>query len=216
MSSSCFSHTRITWFFGCMLASSFWTAPALADKPLVEPRPTKSDSVRARERSIADSVRATQDHLSGGTALAVGLAATLVPPAVALLTNLPNGDPNSNWEGALALGSVIGVFAGPAIGLASGGRTDLATRGLVIRGLGYAAMTVGLLGVASSFEGNSTYSGVGSGVIVLAFMGGAAVSSVSCIYDLAITSSAVGPRPTFSVGPAVDSRGRLALFQARF
>ena len=124
---------------GWMLAVSVWTAPALASPPVVEPRPTKPDSVRALERAREDSLSALEPHLSAGVSLAVGLVTTLGPPAIALLVNPPGSDNQWAWEGTLTAGLAVGVLVGPAIGLAGGGRGDLAKRGLLVRGLGYGA-----------------------------------------------------------------------------
>lgn len=192
-----------------MLGLSAWPAPALASPPIVAPRPTVPDSVRARERARADSLSALEPHLSGGVSLAVGLATTLAPPAIALITNPPGSDNAWAWEGTLTLGAAVGLLVGPAIGLAGGGREDLAARGLLIRGLGYGATLIGLLAVGSAVETSSD----GAGVTVVAIAGavGAGVSVVSAAYDLAITPSAVDRGRGMSVRPVVDERGRFAL-----
>ena len=198
-----------------MIAGSVWAGPAHAAPALVEPRATTPDSVRALERARIDSLRTTQDHLSGTQSLAIGLAATLGPPLVAYLANPrdPDNPGDTGWQGSLALGSLIGVYAGPAIGLAAGGRNDLAGRGLVFRSVGYLCMLAGLAAVASSFENNNA--GGGSYAVMIVGLGGAGLSTFSAVYDLSVTPSAVGPRPKFTVQPVVDPKGRFAL-QARF
>jgi len=196
---------------GGMLVCSVWATPALASPPIVEPRPTTPDSVRALERAREDSLSALEPHLSGGAALAVGLATTLGPPAIALLVYPPGGQSSNGWEAALTLGVAVGVLVGPAVGLACGGREDLARRGLLIRGLGYGATLLGLLAVGSAIESSS---GDSAGLTVVAIVGlvGAGVSVVSASYDLAITHPAVERgRGGVSVRPMVDERGRLAL-----
>jgi hypothetical protein len=192
-----------------MIAVFAWAAPALASPPLVAPRPTPPDSVRALERAREDSLSALEPHLSGGVSLAVGLATTLGPPAIALLANPPGSDNEWAWEGTLTAGIALGVLVGPAIGLAGGGREDLARRGLLIRGLGYGATLLGLFAVASSFENSDA--GGGTTVVALAGFVGAAVSVVSAAHDLAITLSAVDRGRGVSVRPVVDEHGRLAL-----
>jgi len=192
-----------------LLAGSAWAAPRPSAPPLVEPRSTKPDSVRALEKAREDSLRAIQPHLSGGHALGIGLITTLGPPAVALLTNPPGSDNNIASEASLAIGAAVGVLLGPAVGLSAGGRDDLATRGLAIRAVGYAATLLGLFAVAASFENSS--STTGTTIIASVGLVGAGVSVVSCIHDLAITPSAVGPARHVSVRPLVDEHGRLAL-----
>ena len=216
MSCSVSSQTSVTWFFGWMIAGTVWAGPAHSAPPLVEPRASKPDSVRAWERARADSLQATRDHLSGTQSLAIGLAATLGPPLVAYLANPrdPDNPDDTGWQASLTLGSLIGVYAGPAIGLAAGGRSDLAGRGLAFRSVGYLCMLAGVAGVASSFDSNG--GGGGSYAVAIVGLGGAGLSTFSAIYDLSITPSAVGPRPKkFSVQPVVDPRGRFAL-QATF
>lgn len=215
MSPSALSQTTVTLLLGWMLAGTMWATPAMAQRPpLVEPRDSRPDSVRILERARADSLRATQPHMGGGAAFAIGLASTLGPPAVALLANPPSGGSEHGWETSLTLGSMIGVLAGPAIGLAAGGRGDLATRGLKARGISYAVMLAGVAAVgAASYD--TSPGAVGSAAIVLAVFGGAGVSLISCFYDLSITPSAVGPAKSFSVRPVVDTQGRIAL-QASF
>jgi hypothetical protein len=206
-----------------MLVVCACAAPALASPPVVEPRRTKPDSVRALERAREDSLsaleRAREDslsalepHLSAGMSLAVGLATTLGPPAIALLVNPPGSDNEWAWEGTLTAGLAVGLLVGPAIGLAGGGRGDLAKRGLLIRGLGYGATLLGVFAVARSFESSSGGAGGGAGVAILGLVG-AGVSVVSAAYDLAITPSAVdrGRGHRVSVRPVVDERGRLAM-----
>jgi len=198
---------------GGMLVVATCAIPALASPPLVDPRTTKPDSVRALERARADSVRAVQPHLSGGHALAIGLATTLALPATSLLANPPGSSSEIAWEASLTICTAVGLYLGPAIGLSSGGRDDLAKRGLLIRGFGYGATLIGLLAVGSSLESSS----YGAGIEVVALVGllGAGASVVSAAYDLAITPSAVGPARHVSLRPVVDERGRLAL-RARF
>ena len=196
----------------CALAGSAWAEPTPSSRPLVEPRASKSDSVRVLERARADSIRLADPsgHMSGGQALAVGIATTLAPAGLALLVNPPGSNSDVAWEGTLTLGIALGVFAGPAIGLASGNRGDLATRGLTVRGIAYSTTLIGLLAVASAFESNSNTDGYVGAYLGLA---GATVGVLSCIHDLSITPSAVGPaKPaSASVRPIVDEKGRLAL-----
>ena len=197
---------------GGMLAVCVWTAPALASPPVVEPRPTKVDSVRTPEGAREDSLSALKPHLSAGMSLAVGLATTLGPTAIALLVNPPGSDNEWPWESTLAAGLAVGLVVGPAIGLAGGGRGDLARRGLLIRGLGFGVALVGAYAVARSFDSSSDGGGAGGLVLGIAGLVGAAVCVVSAARDLAITPSAVERgRGGVSVRPVVDERGRLAI-----
>jgi hypothetical protein len=194
-----------------MIAVIAWAAPALSSPPLMEPRPSPPpDSVRALKRAREDSLSALEPHRSGGASLAIGLATTLGPPAIALLANPPGSDNEWAWEGTLAAGIALGVLVGPALGLAVGGREDLARRGLLIRGLGYGATLLGLFALASSLDSSSSNDG-GATVLALAGFVGAGVSVVSAAHDLAITPSAVDRGRGVSVRPVVDEHGRLAL-----
>ena len=207
---------------GWVLAVSVWTAPALASPPVVEPRRTtttdslramesaREDSLSALEHAREDSLSALEPHLSAGMSLAIGLATTLGPPAIALLVNPPGSDNEWPSESTLTAGLAVGLLLGPAIGLASGGRGDLAKRGLLIRGLGLGATLVGSYAVARSFDSSS--SGAGALVLGIAGLVGAGVSVVSAARDLAITHSAVERgRGSVSVRPVLDERGRLAI-----
>lgn len=142
-------------------------------------------------------------------ALGVGALATLAPAAISLALNPPGSHSNFAWEASLSLGVTAGLFAGPAIGLASGGRGDLARRGLLVRGVGLAACAVGLEGLVLAFDETSNSS---SPVILMAIgLVGAGVVAVSSIYDLAITPSAVehGRTPRAVLGLRPD--GKLAV-----
>ena len=206
----------MTWYrtlrilcIGWLLAGSAWAAPAPSSAPLVEPRATTPDSVRALQRARADSLRAHQPHMSGGQALAVGLGLTLAPPAIALLTNPPGSDSEFAWEASLTIGAALGIYAGPAVGLSSGGRGDMAAHGIKLRSIGYGAMLIGLIGVGSAYDNGS--GGVGTVIVGSIGLAGAVLAVGSCIYDLSVTPSAVGPARRVSVRPMVDAEGRLGL-----
>jgi hypothetical protein len=116
--------------------------------------------------------------VSPGAALAIGATATLVPLALAVA-----GDGNSTtWVAGLS-----GIVAGPAVGLWSGGRPDLAARGVLIRTLGLGALALGAATFGASFE--SDIGSGGTAVIVIGGLCGVA-TAVSVVYDLAITPGA--------------------------
>jgi hypothetical protein len=145
---------------------------------------------------------------SGSKALGVGLLGTLGPAALAATLNRPGSNSEFAWEASLALGITTGVLVGPAIGLASGGRGDLAGRGLLVRGLGLAAVGAGVLGIVSAFDESSNTDAASTTGLVLAGCAGAVLVTVSSIYDLAITPSAVerGRAPRAELGVRPDGK----------
>lgn len=121
-------------------------------------------------------------------ALWTGIGATLAPAALAVTLDPIGGDAVLAWEAALALGIGTGVVVGPAVGLASGGRGDLAARGLLVRVIGAGATGAGLYGIALMFGDDA---GAGGWSVILLGCVGALVTGISGIHDLAITPSAV-------------------------
>lgn len=131
-------------------------------------------------------------HYSPGVALGVGLGTTLAPLALATIVSPIGGDSDFAWEAALAVSATAGLIVGPAVGLASGGRADLAARGAVIRGLGLLGAGVGLLGFGLAMSESD--SGPRAGTMMTIGALGALTIGVSALHDLAITPSAVEAR----------------------
>ncbi len=122
--------------------------------------------------------------LSPGYAFELALAVSLVPALIAVSLDPPGSAVAP--EAAVSIGLAAGMIAGPAIGLACGGRRDLATRGVIVRSLGVAACAAGVIGFGTAFADEK---GSGSGFMLLGAAGGL-VTAVSWIHDVAITPSA--------------------------
>lgn len=137
-----------------------------------------------------------------GEALAIGLLATAAPMALASGGGRGRG---GDRTGAVVLCATAGAVVGPAIGLAAGGRGDLAARGVAIRVVSLGAAAIGVLGVAASMSGSSSQE-AGVGALGLMAVGGA-VAGLSAVYDLAITPSAVAQgRPHAALGVRPDGK----------
>lgn len=149
--------------------------------------------------------RATLAATSPGTAAAIGLFSTAAPIALGMLPR----DEYSRKQPNLAtttIGVLVGVTLGPAIGLASGGRGDLAFRGALLRAAAFGLSTGAVLSVGASGE---------AGAVSL-LVAGLSVAGLSALHDLAITPSAVAegpPRPRAAL--AVRPDGALAV-QVKF
>ena len=154
--------------------------------------------------SLPRSAAAAQGfgHYAPGGALAVGALATLAPAFIATATSSAAQEEDFGWEAPLLIGATVGVWAGPAVGLASGGRDDLARRGLIVRTVGLAATAGGLYGIYTMMTNEE--SDAGSIALFSVGLAGAAFTALSTIHDLAITPSAVargrrGPHPTLAL-----------------
>jgi hypothetical protein len=146
-------------------------------------------------------------ELSPRGALTVGIAATLAPVALAAAIAGPATDWGEGWWTTLGLVAPTAFLIGPAVGLWSGGRSDLGVKGLEARsgaeGVMAGGCAVGMMMYALDRS-------VGTAWLV-AGGAGAAWTLVSCVHDLAITPSAVAQvrGPTTSLDLRPD--GRLAL-----
>lgn len=146
--------------------------------------------------------------LSPMAALGVGLAATVGPPL--LVVALTPRESRAEDVG-LFVGVAAGVIAGPAVGLWSGGRGDLAKRGLIIRAIGGAAVGAGALGVALAMgESSQQTQAITATLVVLGVVGGA-ITTASLFHDLAITPSATSQGKPPRVGLGIRSNGSLAV-----
>jgi hypothetical protein len=134
-------------------------------------------------------VRSAARGPSPGRALAIGFGATVAPALLAVALDPPKSHSAFAWEAALALGAAVGVIAGPAVGLRSGGRGDLARRGLITRGIGGLAAGAGVGAAVASFDSGMN-AGAATILVLLGALGGL-ITTVSWIHDLAITPSAV-------------------------
>jgi len=140
-------------------------------------------------------------------ALGVGLAATVVPT---LLSNAFTEHESRAEDVGVFVGVTVGVIAGPAVGLWSGGRGDLAKRGLIARSIG-AGLCLGAMGVASAtWEDGTQASGLTAALVILGTVGGVLMAG-SLIHDLSITHSATSHGKPVSVGLGVRSDGLLAV-----
>lgn len=157
-------------------------------------RGTSTEALLARTRAGS----------SPGESFFLGLAATTVPIVVAT-SSASRGYYGSSNDGVLLVAAAAGVVAGPALGLASGGRGDLASRGLWLRTATLGLTTLGLVGLYTSAMSGNPYDGLAPAV-ALATIGGT-VTCASAIYDLAITPSAVAdgrPAPRAALGVRPD------------
>jgi hypothetical protein len=184
-----------------LLPAAASVAGALVTEP---PKPPPADTSASRY------VEGTGfGHYSPGAALGVGLVATAVPVAAAMVASPIGGDSDFAWEAALAVGATVGLVVGPAVGLSSGGRGDRAARGVLVRVLGLGGVGVGLLGFGLAMSESDSE---GSALAMMAVgAAGALVVAGSSIFDLATTPSAVEARgrPRASLG--VRPGGRLAV-----
>jgi len=130
--------------------------------------------------------KASRRAVAPAAALGIGLAATAAPTLLAY--GLTSKDTKTE-DVALFVGVATGVVAGPALGLWSGGRGDLAKRGLVVRSIG-TAICLGAMGIASATWNDGTQAPVATATLaILGALGGLA-ATVFVFHDLAITPSA--------------------------
>ena len=182
--------------------------PILARASMLSP---DSAEVTPAGPAAVDAVSAptpSRNALSPGAALGVGLAGTAVP--LMLAYGLTTKDSRAE-DIALFAGVTAGIVAGPALGLWSGGRGDLAKKGLIRRSIG-AAICLGSFGAASAIFQDSGDSVTDASVLfgILGTAGGL-LASFSALHDLAITPSATsqGRRMSGELGLRPD--GKVAL-----
>jgi hypothetical protein len=140
-------------------------------------------------------------------ALGVGLAATAVPTMLAYALTAKESRAE---DVGLFVGVATGVIAGPAVGLWSGGRGDLAKPGLIVRSVG-TAIGLGAMGLASATWGNGTQAPAATATLAILGVAGGLMAAGSLFHDLAITPSATAEGTRSSVGLVIRSDGLLAL-----
>lgn len=197
-------------------ASASFARVALAAAWLIATTATvaRAESAAAESTEFASGVSAglgspapgvTSSRHSPSTALLVGLASTAGPIAIGFAQRDEYYTDQPNFATA-SLGLLVGVTLGPAIGLATGGRGDLAYRGLLLRGAALGLSTGALLAASTGNEGGT----------VGAFIAGASLAGISAVHDLIITPSAVAEgRPRARAALAVRPDGALAV-QVKF
>lgn len=137
----------------------------------------------------------------------VGLAATAL--STALVYALTAKDSRAEDVG-LFVGVATGVIAGPAVGLRSGGRGDLARHGLIKRS-GGTAVCLGAMGVASGTWDNGNQSPALTVTLAIVGVAGVLVAAGTVFRDLAITPLATAQARRMSMGLGIRSDGLLAL-----
>lgn len=164
-----------------------------------QPADWNAELAQQRGRSAPSPAVAGTTGRSPVAAMRIGLISTAAP---CVLTVLFAGTENQK---NLRFFSAIGAVGGPAVGLSSGGRGDLAVRGLWIRGL-LGATWFGAAAVAENSKDEITVD-VAKVVSVL----GAAGLVVHAAHDLLITQSAVEQGRPQRVTFGVRSNGQLVL-----
>lgn len=168
-------------------------------------RQAKADSLLANGSSAVTESRGPRRPLPPTAALGIGLGATAIPTMMAYgMTSRDTKAENIS----LFVGLSAGIVAGPAVGLWSGGRGDLARSGLVIRSVCTAICLGGAGGASSSWENGSQDAAVLLGILSVA---GGIGATMSVFHDLAITPSATGEARRRRVGLVVRPDGGLAL-----
>lgn len=175
------------------------------------------DSAAAEPWAGRRAVEPTADQgaRSPGGALAIGIGTTLAPALLSLAVNPPGSDSDFAWEASLGTAAGVGIVFGPAIGLWSGGRGDLAGRGLRTRALGgLVTLASGVIALGMILDDDERGAAPVIVMIAVASAGGAIVLGSSA-HDLVRTPAAVRAGPPARVGLGVTRDGRVAL-TARF
>jgi hypothetical protein len=151
---------------------------------------------------LADVQPRTRRPLSPGTALGVGLGCSVAPILIAGRRDSPVSDRELAWVAAAS------VTVGPSIGVWSGGRGDLAKRGLILRGICIGGIALwGIFGQATDYSTPDGLLTLGRASML--------VAAASWVYDLSITPSATARSPAPRAQPGLRPDGRVAL-SARF
>jgi hypothetical protein len=175
-------------------------SPAATDSAVVAPAGvTPVDAPAAPTHS--------RRSVSPAAALGIGLAATAVPTMLAY--GLTGKDTQAE-DIALVVGVTAGIVAGPAIGLWSGGRGDLARTGLFARAV-VGAMGLGAAGLASAAWDNGDQTGAASVALGLLSVVSVGMVTVSVLHDLAITPSATSQGKRLSAGLGIRPDGVVTL-----
>jgi hypothetical protein len=196
------THRSMLLFAACLLAGF---SPLSArgsetagsdDSSVVAPAAFPSETQRREQTG--------RGGFSPGEALGIGLLATAGPTLIALGTTNTPEQRYSSRPMTVFLATTAGIVVGPSIGLASGGRGDLAGRGIALRAVGLGVFTLSMVGAATSAWSASSNEGNVAGLLALGAVSGA-LTVVSALHDLVITPSAVargrGPRASLGVRP---------------
>jgi hypothetical protein len=187
-----------------------WAADTTSADPAVASSTAAVGSVAPGDSSgMAPLPPATPGRrpLSPGAATFAGLGATIAPMAVA--TALVAGSLQFTGEvppaSSLTAGALVltGFVAGPAVGLWSGGRGDLARSGLIVRGVSGLAVGLGVIALGRSWESTPT---PGESASMMLGGAGALVLAGSFAWDMLRTPFVTGsakapPRVAFGVLP---------------
>lgn len=171
-----------------ILATSTAAEGASAAAPAGSAAPDSAAAAPAGSAAVdaPSAPKASRRAVAPAAALGIGLAATAVPTLLAY--GLTSKDSKAE-DVALFVGVATGVVAGPALGLWSGGRGDLAKRGLIVRSIG-TAICLGAMGVADATWNDGAQAPTATAALaVLGTVSGLA-TTVFVIHDLVITPSA--------------------------
>jgi len=179
---------------------------------LLSPMPAAATAIaQDTAAALADVQPPTRTSLSPGAALGVGIGCSVAPVVIAALLDPPGSHSTFAWEAALTMGAAVGIVVGPSVGLRSGGRDDLARRGLILRGICAATVAAGAVAVGVAM--GSEAGGVQPPTTALAILGtvGGLVCVASWFSDLAITPSATAQGRPHRAQLGVRPDGRVAL-----
>jgi hypothetical protein len=140
-------------------------------------------------------------------ALGVGLVGTVLPTLLAY--GLTERESEAE-DVALFVGFTASAVAGPAVGLWSGGRGDLAKRGLIRRSIG-AGLCLGSIGLASATWDNGNQAPALTTTLVILGTVGGLMTIGSVFHDLSITPSATSQGKPLTVGLGIRGDGLLAV-----
>jgi len=140
-------------------------------------------------------------------ALGVGLVSTAAP--IILAYGLTERESRAE-DVALFVGFTAGAIAGPAVGLWSGGRGDLAKRGLIGRTIG-AGVCLGAIGLSSATWDNGNQAPALTVTFAILGTVGGLMTVGSVLHDLSITPSATSQGKPLTVGLGIRGDGALAV-----
>ena len=173
------------------------------------PAASASDSAVVAPAGAADAPAAPtykKSSVSPLGALGIGLAATAGPTFLAYGLTEKDTDAENI---ALLVGVTAGVVVGPAVGLWSGGRGDLAEKGLIGRAL-VGALGLGAIALASATWNDTQDATSGVALVMLGVVSAGMVTG-SVLHDLAITPSATAQGRRMSARLGIRPDGMVAV-----